>query len=806
MPSLFKKYLHFFAKSSFITQFLLFMLGVGFVCAGAIFIWLLTIDIPSIDGFHDRKVAESTKIYDRTGKVLLYDVHGTVRRTKVPFEEISRHVKNATIAIEDDIFYEHHGVRPVAFLRALWVNLQAGEFSQGGSTITQQVVKNTLLTSEKTIPRKVKEWILAIRIEQLLSKDEILDIYLNESPYGGTIYGVGEATQYFFGKKASEVSIAEAAYIAALPQAPTYYSPFGNHRDDLEKRKNLVLLKMKENGFITEDEYQTALIEEVTFTAVEDGGIKAPHFVFYVREYLEEKYGVNAVNEGGLQVVTTLDFELQRSAEDIVRKYALENEKNFNAENAGLVAVDPKTGQILAMVGSRGYFDEGIDGKYNIALAERQPGSSFKPFVYATAFAKGYTPDTVVFDVATQFSSTCPIDDLETHDSCYAPQNYDNVFRGPMTLRDALAQSVNIPAVKTLYLTGVKEALETARRLGLTTLSRPLGYYGLPLVLGGGEVKLLEMVGAYATFANSGVRNPTTPILSITNTQGDELETFEENPTQAIDAEVAHTVNNVLSDNVARTPAFGANSALVIPGYDVAVKTGTTNDYRDVWIIGYTPDIAVGAWAGNNDNRPMEKKVAGFIIAPLWNEFMREALPKLPKTDFTPMNPADPTIGNPILHGTWSQPGEGIHSVLYFIDKENPLGAKPNNPTSDTQFPYWEYGVQLWSGIISTSSTSTTPLPSGIPQPGVSQGFSITTPPQNSTHQVNTLLTITVSEPTGNPLRKVSYYLNGVFIGGSDRTPFSISVVPSTPGSVRIQAVAESVKGVLQTTSVVHVQ
>ncbi len=790
-------------KNSLLFNLFLGLFGLGLLFVGGVLIWLMTIDIPSIAGFHDRKVAESTKIYDRTGEILLYDVHGTVRRTKVPFANISRNVKNATIAIEDAEFYTHLGIKPTAILRAILANIETGRFSQGGSTITQQVVKNTLLTSDKTITRKIKEWILAIRIEQILTKDEIFEIYLNESPYGGTIYGVEEAARYFFGKSSKDVTLAESAYIAALPQAPTYYSPFGNHRDALESRKNLVLLKMKERTFITEEEYSAALVEKVTFTASDYGGIKAPHFVFYVREYLEEKYGVNAVNEEGLEVITTLDFDLQRQAEDIVTKHALENEKTFNAENASLVAIDPKTGHILSMVGSRGYFDENIEGKYNIALAQRQPGSSFKPFVYATAFAKGYTPDTVVFDVPTQFNSSCPIDDLLTHDECYAPQNYDGVFRGPMTLRDALAQSVNIPAVKVLYLAGVKESLDTAKRLGITTLTRPLGYYGLPLVLGGGEVTLLEMVSAYGVFANDGVRNPSTAILSVKDASGEELEKFTEKPLQAIDAEVARTMNEVLSDNNARIPAFGERSALVVPGYTVAVKTGTTNDYRDVWIIGYTPTLAVGAWAGNNDNRAMEKKVAGFIIAPLWNEFMQYALPKMEEVAFTPPAEINTEEGNPILHGVWSQPGEGIHSILYFIDKENPLGPKPTNPQKDSQFRAWEYSAQVWAGTIQPSTTPAVVLPPFVTPPVLQTPFLITSPREGAHHQKGTLLTVEVNHIPTNPLKKVAYYLNGVFIGASDRTPFSISVVPSVSGPLRIQAVAESVQGVLQSTTAI---
>ena len=343
--------------------------------SGALFLWAATLKIPDFDSFDQRIVSQSTKIYDRTGEILLYDLHGNAQRTVVPYEAMSRNIKNATVAIEDAEFYEHHGVKPLAFLRAVLVNIVHLGFEQGGSTITQQVVKNSLLTTEKTIARKIKEWVLAIKLEQTLSKDEILAIYLNETPYGGSIYGVEEASQSFFGVPADEVSLAQAAYLAALPQAPTYYSPHGNHRDELERRKNLVLSRMLQNGFITQEEHDSALKETVTFLPSREKGILAPHFVFYVIEYLENKYGKRIINEDGLQVITTLDYRLQEKAEDIAYRFAKKNEVDFNAKNAAIVAIDPKTGQILSMVGSRDYFDTVIDGNFNAALGLRQPGS-----------------------------------------------------------------------------------------------------------------------------------------------------------------------------------------------------------------------------------------------------------------------------------------------------------------------------------------------------------------------------------------------------------------------------------------------
>lgn len=703
------------------------------VVAGLVLLWVSTLEIPDLSSFEQRRVLQSTKIYDRTGEILLYDLHQDVRRTIVPYEDISRHLKNASVAIEDDTFFEHGGIRPLRILKAVFDNLMGGNLlgGQGGSTITQQVIKNSVLVNEKTLSRKVKEWILAIKLEQQLSKEEILSHYLNESPYGGTIYGVEEASETFFGKPASDVTLAEAAYIAALPQAPTYYSPYGTHRDALEARKNLVLDQMLKNDFITEDEYREAKKEVVDFQPPSESGIRAPHFVFYVRDYLAQKYGEESLAERGLKVITTIDYELQAKAEEVVQKYALQNEKTFNAENAALVATDPETGQILAMVGSRNYFDEEIDGNFNIALAERQPGSSFKPFVYAEAFTKGYTPDTVVFDLRTQFSTACEPNNFTTEGNCYSPVNYDGQFRGPISFRNALAQSINVPAVKALYLAGVRDSIKLAHDMGITTLSDP-NRYGLTLVLGGGEVRLLDMVGAYGVFANEGTKHKLASILRIEDTSGNVLEEYKDETQKVLDREVALQISDVLSDNAARTPTFGANSPLYFPGKDVAAKTGTTNDYRDAWVVGYTPTIAVGAWAGNNDNSSMAKQVAGFIVTPLWREFMDFALTKR-EEKFFPEPQATPEDLKPVLRGVWFDPSvvssdnnddededdkeedlslkdtiSTAHSILYYVDKDNPRGPYPSNPSRDPQFEYWEYPISLWKEQL-LSGGNTTP-------------------------------------------------------------------------------------------------
>lgn len=684
-------------------------ISLGLIIGGLFFIWAATFKIPDIQSLEDRKVSQSAKIYDRTGTVLLYDLHENINRTIVPIADISLHIRNATVAIEDSTFYDHAGIRPVATLRAVFIQPLRGKGVQGGSTITQQVVKNSVLTSERKISRKIIEWVIALRLEKQLTKDDILELYLNESPYGGTIYGVEEASQAFFGKAARDVTIAEAAYLAALPQAPTFYSPYGNNRDALEDRKNLVLTRMRDLDFITNEEFETARDENIEFQSQIISGIRAPHFVFFVREQLEEEFGRRTLEESGWRIITTLDMDLQEAAERIVKEYALQNAEDFNAENAAIVATDPKNGDILTMVGSRDYFDEDIDGNFNIALAERQPGSAFKPFVYAQAFREGYAPETVVFDVQTQFSTTCEQDNFTSEDdTCYSPQNYDLEYRGPVSLRDALAQSINVPAVKALYLVGLSDALRLARAMGITTLEG-IDRYGLTLVLGGGEVTLLDMVSSYGVFANEGVRNEYRSILKIEGRDGNEVRSYETKSNRVLERDIALTVSDVLSDNAARTPAFGANSPLNFPGNHVAAKTGTTNDSRDAWIVGYTPNIAVGAWAGNNDNSPMVKQVAGFIVAPMWNEFMRFALQHMEHEPFATPRSLTTENDKPILRGIWEgvdiqdDPSgkkrvvADIHSILYWVDKENPRGARLENPAEDPQFNRWEYGVRLWA-------------------------------------------------------------------------------------------------------------
>ncbi|OGG85580.1 hypothetical protein A2392_02285 [Candidatus Kaiserbacteria bacterium RIFOXYB1_FULL_46_14] len=725
---------------------LIVTLVIGFFSAGALLVFISTLDLPDLSAFEQRRILQSTKIYDRTGEVVLYDLNQDVKRTAIPYERISHYIKNATVAIEDDTFFQHHGIRPLSILRAMIYNVQGGNLrGQGGSTITQQVIKNALLSPEKAYVRKLKEVILALRLEQVMTKEEILHTYLNESPYGGTIYGVEEASRAFFNKSATDVTLAEAAYLAALPQRPTYFSPYGNHRDALDQRQKRVLAEMRKLDFISEEEYQTAIAEKVEFSASANTGIRAPHFVMYVREQLVERYGEEDLSTKGLKVITTLDYELQEEAEKIIKEYALANEKKFNASNAGMVAMDPKTGDILTMVGSRDYFDKAVDGNYNITLAMRQPGSSIKPFIYAKAFEEGYTPATTLFDVQTQFSTTCSPDNFTSDDGCYSPQNYDNRFRGPVSMRNALAQSLNIPAVKTLYLAGIQDAIKLARDAGLSTLT-DWRRYGLTLVLGGGEVKLIDMVGAYSVLANEGVKKPTRSILRIEDIQGNVLEKVEDEAPEGsriMDREAALQVSDVLSDNVARTPLYGASSLLYFGDRDVAAKTGTTNDKRDAWIFGYTPNLVVGAWAGNNDNRSMTE-ISGLIVSPLWRAFMDKALAKVDNESFA--EPAAiPNDIKPVLRSNGyfvdttsllSELGgntdstellqaiyQNTHSILHYVNKDDPRGPYPTNPASDPQYNLWEYGVGVWKstqfgnlvGAAAENNNQTDPPQEGEP-------------------------------------------------------------------------------------------
>lgn len=789
------------------TQILIWIgASLGILLVAAVLIWIATMKVPTIASFADRQISSSTKIYDRTGTTVIYDVHENVKRTVVASDKINPKLKEAVIAIEDKDFYSHKGIKPTSIIRAGLSQFIPFIKQSGGSTITQQLVKNTLLTQQKSLTRKVKEWVLAVKIERIMSKEEILTMYLNEAPYGGTIYGVQEAANSFFGKSASDVTIAESAYLAAIPNAPTYYSPYGKNKERLENRKNLVLKNMLDQGYITDEEYAAAKSEVVTFKPSTDNSGKALHFVEYIRQYLEQKYGVDTIETQGLKVITTLDWDLQQVAEKTIKENALKNEKDYNGSNSALVALDPRTGQILSMVGSRDYFDRDIDGAFNVTTAGRQPGSSFKPIVYARAFEKGYLPETVLFDIPTQFGP-CDAFDRSSTPPCYAPDNYDNAFVGPISLRNALGQSRNIPAVKLLSLVGLPDALETGKRLGLTTLDRDANRYGLTLVLGGGEVSLLDMTSVYGTFANEGVRNAPVAILEVYDANGNLLEQYTPKPETVMNANATRNLSSVLSDNVARTPLFGANSFFYFGERPVAGKTGTTNSNKDAWVFGYTPSIAVGVWSGNNDNTPMKK--GSSISGPAWRTFMDYALTKLPydkpgaREYFAAADkPANYLELAPVLRGAWAG-GESFfidsvsgklateltpnetkvekvipnpHSIAYWVDPSNPTGGRPANPSKFSQFDRWEKAFQSWIANhpsivpgIPTKPVLYDDVHTDVNKPVIS----VVNPITGATLNPNNNITVQVTTQSNFPIKEFEWYLNGTYIGSSNTAQFS---------------------------------
>lgn len=702
-------------KRLFLFILLLAILGVVFLILN--FVWL-GITLPNPNKLLDRSIAQSTKIYDRTGKTLLYEIFTDQRRTLIPLQDIPRDVVYATIVVEDKDFYKHPGFDLRGIVRAVITDIINLRKAQGGSTITQQFIKNALLTNTKSYTRKIRELLLAYQIEKKFSKDQILQMYFNEIPYGSNAYGIEEASQMYFAKSARDLTLDESALLAAIPKAPTYYSPNGEHRDELVGRKNFILDLMVKDGYINNERAEAAKnIDTLKKIAPRHESILAPHFVMYIKELLSEKYGTRLVEQGGLKITTTLDVEKQKIAEEEVTKQAEKNAKNFGANNAAMVALDVKTGQILVMVGSKDFFDDSIDGQVNVTLSPRQPGSSIKPIIYSAAFEKGYTPDTPLFDVETNFGPAGP------NGKNYIPHDYDGKERGPVTMRQALAGSLNIPAVETLYLTGVNNVLNLAQKMDYTTLNDP-SRYGLSLALGGAEVKLLEHTQAFATLAREGKKITTSAILKVEDSQGNVLEEWKNSdyqPEEVLPTQVARLTNSILTDNQARTFIFGANSPLYLGDRPVAAKTGTTNDWVDGWTMGFTPSLACGVWVGNNDNAQMKKQADGVVVAaPIWHNFMVRALANSPIEYFTSPDPVNP--GNPVLIGdvpgktmvkidkasgklaTELTPASYIieksyhdyHSILQYVDKNNPNGPVPINPSSDPQYSRWEEAVRNW--------------------------------------------------------------------------------------------------------------
>lgn len=696
----------------FIIRFLpqiLSLLILGIIIIVAMFAWYSK-DLPDPNKIIERNVSQSTKIYDREGKTLLYDVHGAQQRTLIEIKDLPPYVTQATIAIEDKDFYKHSGFSIWAIFRSAVKDVLTGQ-KAGGSTLTQQFVKNALLTNEKSISRKIKELIISYRIEQKYSKDEILKMYFNEIPYGSVAYGIESAANVYFGKSAKDLTLAEAASLAAMTQAPSYYSPFGPHKDALIARQQYVLKLMLKQGYINEDQYNNALKEKLNFK-LSKNNILAPHFVFYVKDELSQLLGDNIVENGGLKVITTLDAEKQQVAEDTITKQTANYQSEYNASNAALLSIDIKTGDIISMVGSRDFFSDDIDGQVNVTLSSRQPGSSIKPMIYELAFERGYQPETVVFDVPTIFKT-----DLED----YIPQNYNLKTNGPVTLRKALAGSLNIPAVKVLYLVGIQNALDHLTKLGYTTIKEAKDY-GLSLVLGGLEVKIMDHVNSFATLARGGVLKPTRAILRVEDANGKVLYEAKDTPEKNVmDENAVKKIDSILSDNNARSFIFGEKNYLTL-GVPVAVKTGTTNDFNDAWTIGYTPNIVTGVWIGNNDNTKMKNSADGSrVAAPIWQAFMKEAIKNYPSNGFDnyevqstdkPMlngqiynvttQKIDSTTGLPATENTpieniLERQYKTVHCILHYINKEDPLGPIPEHPEFDPNYSSWESSVQQWA-------------------------------------------------------------------------------------------------------------
>jgi 1A family penicillin-binding protein len=607
-----------------------------FVALMAITFIYITKDLPDPANLQNRSITESTKIFSRNGE-LLYEVHGEVKRTQVKLSEMSAFIPKATVAIEDKDFYEHSGISIKGILRALWKDLLSLDKSQGGSTIVQQFVKKAILSDEKAWTRKIKEIVLSLEINARFSKDEILNMYLNEIPYGRNSYGVEAASQSYYGKSAKDLTLAESAYLAALPQAPSRYKPDGPNRELLDGRKDTILKAMREQGYITEQQETEAKAATVTFQPTHTA-IHAPHFVLYVQDYLADKYGERTLEEGGFKVYTTLDLRLQTIAEKVVKEGVEKSVGRNKNNNAALVAMDPRTGQILAMVGSKDYFGTSepagcaprkclFDPNVNVSTSPRQPGSSIKPLVYVTAFGPEFkmSPATMLMDVITNFGTY--------GGQSYIPRNYNGNENGPLPIRKALAGSLNVPAVKTLALIGVDNAIDTLRTLGYTT---PLSDCGLSLVLGGCEVKLLDHVSGYASLAAGGIRRDKTSILRIEDRNGKTLEEYKENGEQVIDAQAAYLVTNIMTDNASRSFVFGNSTLLTLPGRPVAAKTGTTQKWRDGWALGFTPSLAAGVWTGNNNGEFMRQGADSIVVAaPMWNQFMKEALEGTPVEQFS---------------------------------------------------------------------------------------------------------------------------------------------------------------------------
>jgi penicillin-binding protein 1C len=648
------------------------------------FVFLFTVQsayLPSPDLIGEKIVSGGTEIYNRTGKILLYKVG--FRRSWVNFEDIPENVIKATLIAEDQDFYSHHGISFKGILRSIYLNLKTKSFEYGGSTITQQLARNLFLTKEKTLLRKINEIILAVKLEQKYSKNEILTYYLNSIYYGEGNIGIRAAADYYFDKKLKDLTLSEAVILSSIPKAPALYAPVSKEDiERLKKRKDYLLSRLKEEGWIDEKEYNLAFNEEIKVTKTKYAGMIAPHFVIEVLNELKNKFPNLNLEEVNLKVISTLDYDLQKIAEKAVFEGAKRNKEKYGGSNAALMTIDPKTGEVLALVGSKDFFDETIDGQVNVPYRPRQPGSAFKPISYATLFELGYPDKTIVFDVPTDFGN-------------YRPQNFDKKFKGPITLRQALAESRNIPSVKVFYLADPERVIDLARKAEITYL-KDWQNYGLSLGLGTAEIRMADLIRFYGALANDGKLVSQSLISKIIQ---DKKVIYEYKPEEKeiVSPETARILNDILKDIEIRKGLLQTSLPLTIfPGYEVALKTGTTQFYQDAWTFGYTPNIVVGVWAGNTDGRRMNSLGASLVAAlPIFHQFLSETISfgKIQPENFVP--PEERIINKPMLNGSWISP-YGIHNILFYVDRKNPLGPIPEDPSLDPQYLLWEERVRKW--------------------------------------------------------------------------------------------------------------
>ncbi|MDD3774229.1 MAG: transglycosylase domain-containing protein [Patescibacteria group bacterium] len=791
-----------------VLKFSLLSLLVLFVGMIAIF----SIDLPTPNKLKQWRPDLSTQILDRNGK-LLYEVHGDQRRQWIEGKDMPELMKKATVAAEDKEYYQHFGVNFKGLARAAYRDVFGGGYYEGGSGLTQQFVKNALLSPKRTITRKAKEAILSIELEILYSKDQILEMYLNTIPYGSGSYGVESASRTFFNKPAKDLTIAEAATLVTMAKAPTYYSPYGTHVKNLLQYKNFVIDQMVTTKAITEEQAADAKKQELAFEPYHES-INAPHFVMWVKEILANKYGEKTVETGGLKVTTSIDLDLQDAAEQAVSEGAANNNAAFGGENASLVSIDPKTGQVLAMVGSANYFDQDIQGQVNVALSERQPGSSFKPIVYATLLKDNWSPNSTIFDVETDFGGG------------YKPKNYSETTNGPITLKDALGNSLNIPAVKVLALAGMNNVIKTAKDLGINTLTDP-DRYGLSLVLGGAEVRLLELTGAYSAFAQSGKFAKPMAILKVVDDKGKVLEENKPELKQKLAPEIAYEVWDMLSDPWARSITFGNIGTMGLPDRKVGIKTGTTSDWKDAWTIGFTTNLVTGIWAGNADNRPMNGASSAIAATPIWHDYMMRVKDKFPIEDYPrPEGIKDssiawisnkkPTDSSPKvfsgIFASWQLPKEFDDMFIKkTVCKSDGLLAPEGYPaelTEEKTFanihsempdnPNWEGPVRGWAAANGYNNYPPTDYCGAYVNPKIS----INSPNNNSTVSGEITISTTVTSSAG--VKYVTLYLDGSPLKNISKPPFSISINTNTyaNGKHTIRALVVDANNITAETSI----